>query len=419
MGLAVPDIEPLKPRCKLPLYTSRRNLSTSTSVHGGYNHLTSGYLVSTTTPHTNRLLNRRSLLNGNLDLDQKALEYEIKNGQTKRKNAISIPGNFYPNCSSPNLPHTPPCPSNAGRMEVVGWSPSEELQDSDMFQYPPQVEGWTGAEGGGSRYVLANSSIPSAPNPQSSPSPSFCAGPSSHPFPKPSSPRLESATVHQRRLKDPEHVRRPRNAFIIYRCDFTHKYLANGGSERASDMEKRSLSKRAGEAWKNEKPETKRYYKELADEERARHRIDHPDYRFRPKRQKSAGQTIGRRSPKRGASSPSPKRVAGRSSSISSVEHNQVSHNDPLQIRTIIVPASSTTLSQPYPSRQPTPDFFHGYGSATPTSPCSPLSPADDILYMPRPTIAAAPSDSFLPYTTDDSQVSVRSSSLSECGTDD
>ena len=242
------------------------------------------------------------------------------------------------------------------------------------------------------------------------------AGPSSYPFPEPSSPRSESATVHQRRLKDPEHVPRPRNAFIIFRCDFTQKYLASGDSERASGPGGKSLSKRAGEAWQNEKPETKRYYKKLADEERARHRINYPGYRFRPKRQKPTEQTGGRRSPKGRAP---PKRAAGRSSSVSSVERSQASHNDPLQIRTIVVPSSSSTLSQPYLSRQPTPEFFHGYGSATPTSPCSPLSPADDILYMPRPTIAAGRSDSLLSYTTDDSQVSVRSSSPREYGSDD
>jgi len=289
-------------------------------------------------------------------------------------------------------------------MEVVGWSPSEELQESDTF-LAPRIEGWNGGEDGESRYVPAKISIqvPLTHNPLP---PSLYAGPSSFPFPKSSSPRIESATAYQRRLKDPEHVPRPRNAFIIFRCDFTQKYLANGGSERAAGTEKSSLSKRAGEAWKNEKPETKRYYKRLADEERSRHRASHPDYRFRPKRQKSAGQTGGRRSPKRRASSPCSKRSAGRSSSVFSVERNKLSQNDPLQIQTITVPTSSSTLSQPYLSRQPTPDFSHGYGSTTPTSPCSPLSPVDDILHMPRPTIAVDHSDSLLSYSTDDSQVS-------------
>ena len=249
--------------------------------------------------------------------------------------------------------------------------------------------------------------------------PSLYAGPSSFPFPKPSSPRIESATAYQRRLKDPERVRRPRNAFIIFRCNFTHQYLANGGSERASETEKTSLSKRAGDAWRNANPETRRYYQNLADEERTRHRIEHPDYRFRPRRQKSAGQTGAGRSSKRRDKSPHLKRAAGRSSSISSVESTQLSCNDPLQIQTITVPASSSSLSQPYLSRQPTPEFFHGYGSTTPTSPCSPLSPVDDMLYMPRPTIAAGRLDTFPPFTTDDSLVSVQSPSQRWHGSDD
>lgn len=271
---------------------------------------------------------------------------------------------------------------------------------------PSRVEGWNGVEDGESRCVLANSSIqvPLIHNPLL---PSLYAGPSSSSLSRPASPPIESATAYQRRLKNSGHVPRPRNAFIIFRCDFTHKYIANGGSERASDLGKRSLSKRAGEAWRNETPETKRHYQKLADEERTRHRLIYPDYRFRPKRQKSAGQTGRKRSSKRGASSPYSKKSAGRSSSTSSsVECNKLSQNDPLQIKTITVPASSSTLSQPYLSRQPTPDFSHGYGSATPASPCSPLSPVDDILYMPRPTIAADHPDSLLSYSTGDSQVS-------------
>lgn len=239
------------------------------------------------------------------------------------------------------------------------------------------------------------------------------------PLPKLSTPRFESATVHQRRIKDPGHVPRPRNAFIIFRCHYTQKYLASGGSERASETEKTSLSKRAGDAWRNAKPETKRYYRELADEERSRHRIDHPGYRFRPKRQKSAGQTGAGRSSKRRANSPHSKKAAGCSSSTSSVESTQVSRNDPLQIQTITVPVSSSSLSQPHLSRQPTPEFLHGYGSTTPTSPCSPLSPVDDMLYMSRPTIAAGRFDSFPPYTTDDSLVSVQSFALRWGSSDD
>lgn len=311
------------------------------------------------------------------------------------------PGDFNPNRSSPNIPLTQPCPTNTGRMEVVGWSPSEEFQDYDMFKVPPQAGGWNGAEDRDSRCVPAYSSTQVPPT-HICLSPSLRAGPPPSSFPRSSSSHFDSATVYQRRPKDPGHVARPRNSFIIYRCDFSHNYLANGGSERASETEKISLSKKAGEAWRNEKPETRRHYKKLAEEERAQHRIDHPDYRFRPKRQKP---TDGRRSSKRRARSPHSKGSAGRSSSVTSTGCNQASQNDPLQIQTITVPTSSSTLSQPHPSRQPTPDFFHGCGSITPTSPCSPLSPIDDILHMPRPTIAASRSDSLLSYTTDESQV--------------
>ena len=274
-----------------------------------------------------------------------------------------------------------------------------------MFTLPPQVGSWSGPEDGNSRYAPVGSPI-QVPLTHFCLSPSLFAGPSSLSFPKSPSPHPEPAAVNQRRSKDSNHVPRPRNAFIIFRCEYSHNYLANGGSERASDTENKSLSKRAGEAWRNAGPETIRYFKDLAVKEAAIHRVNHPDYRFRPKRKKPAGR---RRSPKRRAGSPHPKKSAGRSSSVSSTECNQLSKNDPLQIQTITVSTSVPTLSQPqpHPSRQPTPDFFHGYGSTSPASPCSPLSPVDDILYMPRPTIAASRSDSLLSYTTDDSQVRI------------
>ena len=59
----------------------------------------------------------------------------------------------------PPSPHTRPYPNNnTRRMEVVGWSPSEKPQESDMF-LPPQDEGWNGVEDGEPRCVLAKSSI--------------------------------------------------------------------------------------------------------------------------------------------------------------------------------------------------------------------------------------------------------------------
>jgi hypothetical protein len=149
-----------------------------------------------------------------------------------------------------------------------------------------------------------------------------------------------------------------------------------------------------------------RYYKSLAEAERTRHRMNHPDYRFRPRRQKTAGKPAGKRSPKR-ASSPCLKRSAARTPPASSVQCQEPSRNDRLQIQTITIPTSTSTLSQPYPSRQPTPDFFHGYGSATPTSPCSPLSPDEDVLYTLQPATAGRHPDSLFPYSPSDGQVSI------------
>ena len=157
------------------------------------------------------------------------------------------------------LSHTQPCPNDSAGKEVVGSSPPEKVDTPP----PPHVED------GESECVLDRSSIRS-PLIHNCPLPhSPYSGPSSFPLPT-TYFHLESATAHQHRPKDFTHVPRPRNAYIIYRCDYTQRYLANGGSKRAPHSEKWSLSKMAGDGWKNETPETVRHYQALAEEEKAR-----------------------------------------------------------------------------------------------------------------------------------------------------
>lgn len=86
------------------------------------------------------------------------------------------------------------------------------------------------------------------------------------------------------RRGDPEWVARPRNPFIIFRCEYSREHAKEGKRVRrvpGSHAEK-TLSKRAAEAWHQLSAEEKNQFKKLADEERGEHARRYPNYRFRP-----------------------------------------------------------------------------------------------------------------------------------------
>jgi len=88
----------------------------------------------------------------------------------------------------------------------------------------------------------------------------------------------------QRNLeRDPAWVPRPRNAFIIFRCEYARDHCnpKDGSSSHDTHAEK-TLSKRAGDAWK-ELPESEReHFRALAVLEKEAHARRNPNYRFRP-----------------------------------------------------------------------------------------------------------------------------------------
>ncbi|KAJ3817446.1 high mobility group box domain-containing protein, partial [Lentinula raphanica] len=72
---------------------------------------------------------------------------------------------------------------------------------------------------------------------------------------------------------DPNWVARPRNAFIIFR---------SGGKRGLLSTLDKTMSKRAGDAWKLLSRAQKAHYKQLADQEKKEHALAHPGYRYRP-----------------------------------------------------------------------------------------------------------------------------------------
>ncbi|KAG1900044.1 high mobility group box domain-containing protein, partial [Suillus fuscotomentosus] len=99
--------------------------------------------------------------------------------------------------------------------------------------------------------------------------------------------------AQRNRSRDPSWIPRPRNAFIIFRCEYSRKHsqAAQEGDEEseAPNPTAKTLSKRAAEAWKELSASEKDIYKVLADKEREDHARLYPHYRFRPMRRQISG----------------------------------------------------------------------------------------------------------------------------------
>ncbi|PSS03263.1 high mobility group box domain-containing protein [Coniella lustricola] len=80
--------------------------------------------------------------------------------------------------------------------------------------------------------------------------------------------------------KSLQHVKRPRNSWIIYRSEKSK--LLHHTSPGISAGE---ISSEVSRLWKNETEDVKEYYCGLADEEARLHKEKYPEYRYTPARQ--------------------------------------------------------------------------------------------------------------------------------------
>lgn len=74
------------------------------------------------------------------------------------------------------------------------------------------------------------------------------------------------------------HVPRPRNPFILFRCDLVHqrKVLPR------SDLDDTNISRIAGDLWREMTAAQRKPWVELAAQEKARHALLYPDYKYAP-----------------------------------------------------------------------------------------------------------------------------------------
>lgn len=84
------------------------------------------------------------------------------------------------------------------------------------------------------------------------------------------------STSHARR-QNPGHIPRPRNAFILFRCDFVQQHVPN---DVISDH--RDLSRLAGSMWRKMTDEQKRPWFKNAEAEKRYHSQLFPTYRYAP-----------------------------------------------------------------------------------------------------------------------------------------
>ena len=107
--------------------------------------------------------------------------------------------------------------------------------------------------------------------------PATALPPSKKPLPLPgSSGELRPKPI--RTTNGRHHVPRPRNPFILFRCDLVHqrKVLPR------SDLDDTNISRIAGDLWREMTAAQKKPWIELAAKEKARHALLYPDYKYAP-----------------------------------------------------------------------------------------------------------------------------------------
>nr|CED81987.1 SexM protein [Phycomyces nitens] len=77
-------------------------------------------------------------------------------------------------------------------------------------------------------------------------------------------------------------IRRPKNAFMLYRQAVHPRILSANSS-----LHNKDISRTAGEMWRNEKEEVRKYYERKADEERLYHSKKFPGYIYKPQQRKT------------------------------------------------------------------------------------------------------------------------------------
>jgi hypothetical protein len=93
---------------------------------------------------------------------------------------------------------------------------------------------------------------------------------------------ISSRKIKQKndKVKDKEHhIKRPANSFMIWAQTYRKKVF-----EDNTTLNNAEISKLLGQQWKNLSNEEKQIYKDKADQVKQEHKIQYPNYKYRPER---------------------------------------------------------------------------------------------------------------------------------------
>ncbi|KAJ6632573.1 high mobility group box domain-containing protein, partial [Mycena sp. CBHHK59/15] len=73
------------------------------------------------------------------------------------------------------------------------------------------------------------------------------------------------------------HIPRPRNAFILFRCDYSRQK-----KKKTKDHDQNVISRMVADVWRNMTDAQKEPWVVIADAEKKRHEAMYPGYRYSP-----------------------------------------------------------------------------------------------------------------------------------------
>lgn len=107
-------------------------------------------------------------------------------------------------------------------------------------------------------------------------------------LPVPTTPPPFPTKKSHARKRPAGHIPRPRNAFILFRCDFVRQQKI----PRSFEKDQNNISRIAGNIWGQMTDEQKSPWVKMAEKERREHIVKYPDYRFNPFGSSTGSQTV-------------------------------------------------------------------------------------------------------------------------------
>ncbi|KAG2008833.1 specific transcriptional repressor [Coprinopsis cinerea AmutBmut pab1-1] len=150
--------------------------------------------------------------------------------------------------------------------------PSQQTSPSSLTGLPPRPISFAPNVTPGT-FVESEDSSPTTPEPLSPNSQPKLFPPSETPAPPPVRKRCPPG-----KRRSQGYIPRPPNAFMLFRADFVRQKHVPGSIETNHG----SLSKIIGNCWRSLPLEEKKVWEQKAKQEKAAHKIQYPNYRFRP-----------------------------------------------------------------------------------------------------------------------------------------